>query len=50
MRLAEENPVKQQTKIIDGDGHIFEDGDGIARHFPYSGACARLEERGVSSQ
>ena len=31
-----------QATIIDGDGHIFEDGDGIARHFPYSAAGARL--------
>ncbi|HET9916096.1 MAG TPA: amidohydrolase family protein, partial [Candidatus Binatia bacterium] len=29
-------------QIIDGDGHIFEDSDGIARHFPYSAAGARL--------
>ena len=28
--------------IIDGDGHIFEDSDGIARHFPYSASGARL--------
>jgi predicted TIM-barrel fold metal-dependent hydrolase len=28
--------------IIDGDGHIFEDSDGIARHFPYSATGARL--------
>ena len=34
--------MKQQTKIIDGDGHIFEDGEGIARHFPYSAARGRL--------
>ena len=26
--------MAQQLKIIDGDGHIFEDGDAIARHFP----------------
>ena len=31
-----------QATIIDGDGHIFEDGDGITRHFPYSAAGARL--------
>lgn len=29
-------------KVIDGDGHIFEDSDGIARHFPYSASGARL--------
>lgn len=29
-------------RIIDGDGHIFEDGDAIARHFPYSALGARL--------
>ena len=29
-------------QIIDGDGHIFEDSDGIARHFPYSASGARL--------
>ena len=34
--------MKQQLKIIDGDGHIFEDGDAIARHFPYSIAGGRL--------
>ena len=34
--------MKQQPKIIDGDGHIFEDGDAIARHFPYSAAGGRL--------
>ena len=34
--------MTQQAKIIDGDGHIFEDGDAIARHFPYSAAGARL--------
>jgi hypothetical protein len=31
-----------QVKIIDGDGHIFEDGEAIARHFPYSAAGGRL--------
>ena len=30
--------MKQQLKIIDGDGHIFEDGEAIGRHFPYSAA------------
>ena len=34
--------MKQQVKIIDGDGHIFEDGEAIARHFPYSAAGGRL--------
>lgn len=34
--------MNQQTKIIDGDGHIFEDGEAIARHFPYSSAGGRL--------
>jgi len=34
--------MTQQLKIVDGDGHIFEDSDGIARHFPYSAAGARL--------
>jgi predicted TIM-barrel fold metal-dependent hydrolase len=34
--------MTQQLKIIDGDGHIFEDGDGIARHFPYGAAGGRL--------
>jgi hypothetical protein len=39
--LAEEYFMKQ-LKIIDGDGHIFEDGEGIARHFPYRTAVGRL--------
>ena len=34
--------MKQQLKIIDGDGHIFEDGEAIGRHFPYSAAGGRL--------
>jgi predicted TIM-barrel fold metal-dependent hydrolase len=34
--------MTQQQKIIDGDGHIFEDGEAIARHFPYSAAGGRL--------
>jgi predicted TIM-barrel fold metal-dependent hydrolase len=34
--------MTQQLKVIDGDGHIFEDSDGIARHFPYSASGARL--------
>ena len=32
----------KQLKIIDGDGHIFEDGEAIARHFPYRAAAGRL--------
>ena len=34
--------MTQEPNIIDGDGHIFEDGEGIARHFPYSAAGGRL--------
>jgi len=34
--------MTQQAKIIDGDGHVFEDGEAIARHFPYSAAGGRL--------
>jgi uncharacterized protein len=34
--------MTQKFKIIDGDGHIFEDGEAIARHFPYSAAGGRL--------
>lgn len=34
--------MERQTRIIDGDGHIFEDGEAIARHFPYSAAGGRL--------
>ncbi len=34
--------MTQQPKIIDGDGHIFEDGEAIARHFPYSAVGGRL--------
>lgn len=34
--------MTQQLKIIDGDGHIFEDGEAIARHFPYSSVGGRL--------
>jgi predicted TIM-barrel fold metal-dependent hydrolase len=34
--------MTQQVKIIDGDGHVFEDGEAIARHFPYSAAGGRL--------
>jgi predicted TIM-barrel fold metal-dependent hydrolase len=42
--------MKQQLKIIDGDGHIFEDGEGIARHFPYSAAGGRLRDSVFPSQ
>ncbi len=34
--------MTQQLKIIDGDGHIFEDGDAIAGHFPFHAAGGRL--------
>src|SRR4026207_499000 len=34
--------MNQPIQIIDGDGHIFEDGDAIARHFPYSAVGGRL--------
>jgi predicted TIM-barrel fold metal-dependent hydrolase len=34
--------MSQPVKIIDGDGHIFEDGEAIARHFPYSSVGGRL--------
>jgi predicted TIM-barrel fold metal-dependent hydrolase len=27
--------MRQQVKVIDGDGHVFEDHPAIARHFPY---------------
>jgi predicted TIM-barrel fold metal-dependent hydrolase len=40
--FAEEDVMSQRTKIIDGDGHIFEDGEAIARHFPYSAMGGRL--------
>ena len=39
-----------QAKIIDGDGHIFEDGEGIARHFPYTVEGARLRSGVFPSQ
>src|SRR5262245_60266130 len=38
----QEISMAQAMKIIDGDGHIFEDSEAIARHFPYSSAGARL--------
>jgi predicted TIM-barrel fold metal-dependent hydrolase len=34
--------MAQAVKIIDGDGHVFEDGDAIARHFPYTALGGRL--------
>src|SRR5215472_9119237 len=34
--------MKPELKIIDGDGHVFEDGEGIARHFPYAAVGGRL--------
>lgn len=34
--------MTNQARVIDGDGHIFEDGEAISRHFPYSAAGARL--------
>lgn len=34
--------MKQQAKIIDGDGHVFEDAEAIARHFPYKIEPARF--------
>jgi len=34
--------MNPQPRIIDGDGHIFEDGEAIARHFPYAAAGGRL--------
>jgi predicted TIM-barrel fold metal-dependent hydrolase len=37
-----ENTMEHQVRIADGDGHIFEDGEAIARHFPYSALGARL--------
>ena len=34
--------MNPQPRIIDGDGHIFEDGEAIGRHFPYAAAGGRL--------
>ena len=34
--------MKQPAKIIDGDGRVFEDGEAIARHFPYPIEPARM--------
>jgi len=42
--------MKQQPKIIDGDGHVFEDGEGIARHFPYTAAGGRLRKEVFPTQ
>jgi predicted TIM-barrel fold metal-dependent hydrolase len=42
--------MKQQPKVIDGDGHIFEDGEGIARHFPYTAAGGRLRKEVFPTQ
>ena len=42
--------MKQQVKIIDGDGHVFEDGEAIARHFPYKIEPARLRSGVFPSQ
>lgn len=37
--------MKDQLKIIDGDGHVFEDNQAIARHFPYSVETGRITFR-----
>ncbi|HWO41997.1 MAG TPA: amidohydrolase family protein [Candidatus Eisenbacteria bacterium] len=42
--------MKQQPKIIDGDGHVFEDGEEIARHFPYAAAGGRLRKEVFPTQ
>jgi uncharacterized protein len=42
--------MEQQAKIIDGDGHVFEDAEGIARHFPYTVEGARLRSGVFPSQ
>jgi predicted TIM-barrel fold metal-dependent hydrolase len=34
--------MKSAEKIIDGDGHIFEDAEAIEKHFPYSSLGGRL--------
>lgn len=34
--------MTQIPRILDGDGHIFEDSDGIAKHFPFTAAGGRL--------
>jgi predicted TIM-barrel fold metal-dependent hydrolase len=38
--------MTQQVKIIDGDGHVFEDDEAIAQHFPYSMEIGRLQRSG----
>ena len=42
--------MTEQLKIIDGDGHIFEDGEAIARYFPYAIEGARLRSAVFPSQ
>jgi len=42
--------MNRQAKIIDGDGHVFEDAEGIARHFPYTVEGARLRSGVFPSQ
>ncbi len=37
--------MKDRLKIIDGDGHVFEDNQAIARHFPYSVETGRITFR-----
>ena len=38
--------MTQPVKIIDGDGHVFEDHEAIAKHFPYGMEVGRLERGG----
>ena len=40
--------MNPELKIIDGDGHIFEDAEGIGRHFPYTAAGGPPEGRCAS--
>jgi uncharacterized protein len=44
-QAAQEDAMKDQLKIIDGDGHVFEDNQAIARHFPYSVETGRITFR-----
>ena len=37
--------MKNQVKIIDADGHVFEDNQAIARHFPYKVETGRITFR-----
>ena len=37
--------MNQQTTIIDGDGHVFEDNEAIVRHFPYKIETGRITFR-----